>query len=342
MLVTKKYFLSLILYGLLSVVVVYGQKSIDVAESSVRVGIKAEEEVYFGFAEGDQLIFSFEETSGKEMKEVEIVEMPGTSKYMEYKTSKIENKTIKVSKTGIYKFRFANSAIIPRVCKYKIQRIPAGPATQSFNTTVYFDEYNDTTYTNEVETYVDRSDTIISNFQDRTIKVNPLSAPGSSKTSFNFVLPENTVAWSYYVSTNKAGQQIYLDATKSLTANSGSVFEKFPKYSPLAAVALGARSYLTKTDTGQHINFWIVENENAELFQNGEQFRFIKKGRGINEFSRMEPGEKAFYFCLHNDYQDTPVTVMVKITAILINEKFSSEPVRKMHVTLKKGMHLKN
>ena len=58
------------LYGSLSGVVSYGQKPIDVAESSIKVGIKAEEEVYFGFAEGDKLIFSFEEANGKEMKEV--------------------------------------------------------------------------------------------------------------------------------------------------------------------------------------------------------------------------------------------------------------------------------
>jgi len=45
---------------------------------------------------------------------------------------------------------------------------------------------------------------------------------------------------------------------------------------------------------------------------------------------------------LHNDYKDVPVSVLVKITAVLINEKFTSEPVRRMHVTLKKGAHLKN
>ena len=342
MLVTKKYFLSLILYGSLSGVVSYGQKPVDVAESSIKVGIKAEEEVYFGFAEGDQLIFSFEETNGKEMKEVEIVEMPSSSKFLDFKTSKIENKTINVARTGIYKFRFANSALLPRVCKYKIQRIPAGASTQNFNTTVYFDEYNDTTYTNEVETFIDRSDTVINNFQDRTIKVNPLTAPGSSKVTFNFMLPENTVSWSYYVCADKGGQQVYQEANKSLTANRPSVIEKFPKYGPLAAVALDAPSYLIRIDTGQHINYWIVENENAELFKNGEQFRFIKKGRGINDFSRMEPGDRSFFFCLHNDYKDAQVTVMVKITAVLINEKFTSETVRKMNVTVKKGMHLKN
>ena len=105
---------------------------------------------------------------------------------------------------------------------------------------------------------------------------------------------------------------------------------------------MNAPSFLSKIDTGQHINYWIVENENAELFKNGEQFRFVKKGRGINDYSRMEPGERSYFFCLHNDYKDAPVTVLVKITAILINEKFTSEPVRRMHVTMKKGAHLKN
>jgi hypothetical protein len=342
MLVTKKYFLSLLLFGSLSVTIAYGQKPVDVVESSVKVGIKGEEIVYYGFAEGDQLIFSFEEATGKDMKEVEIVEMPSSSKFLEFKTSKIENKTINVARTGIYKFRFANSAIVPRVCKFRIQRIPASPATQNFNSTVYFDEYNDTTYTNEVETFIDRSDTVINNFQDRTIKVNPLTAPGSSKVTFNFVLPENTISWSYYVCADKGGQQVYQEANRSLAANSPSVVEKFPKYGPLAAVALNAPSYLTKLDTGQHINFWIVEDDNAELFKNGEQFRFIKKGRGINEYGQMEPGERSFYFCLHNDSKENPVTVLVKITAVIINEKFTSEQVRKMHVTTKRGMHLKN
>lgn len=342
MLITKKYFLLLILAGSLSILTSYGQKPVDVAESSIKVGIKGEESVFFGFAEGDQLIFSFEEATGKEMKEVEILEWPSSSKFMEYKTSKIENKTINITRTGIYKFRFANSALLPRVCKYKIQRIPASAATQNFNTTVYNDQYNDTTYTNEVETFIDKSDTIINNFQDRSIKVNPMSVPGTSKAKFNFTLPGNAVAWSYYITAEKAGQEVYQEAAKTIVSNSGSVIEKFPKYGPLAAVSLDRESYLTKLDTGTHINYWIVENENAELFMNGEQFRFIKKGKVINDFYRMEPGEGAFHFCFHNDYKDTPVTVTVKITAILINETLTSKEVRKMHITPRRGMHLKN
>jgi hypothetical protein len=320
----------------------YSQQTIDIAESVVKVGIKGEEVVYYGFAEGDQLIFSFEEAGGKEMKEIEIIEMPANSRFMDVKITKIENKTISVPRTAIYKFRFANSALLPRSCKYKIQRIPASAATQKFNSTVYFDNYNDTSYVTEVESYLDRTDTIINNFQDRTVKVNPGTAPGSSKTTFNFTLPENTVAWSYYIYADKGGQQVYLDATKSINTNAGAVIEKFPKFGPLAAVAIEAPSYLAKLDTGQHINYWIVENENAELFQSGQQFRFLKKGKAINDFAKMEPGDRAFHFCLHNDYKDVPVTVTVKITAILINEKLASRSIKKMHITTRNGPHLRN
>ena len=342
MLVTKKYFLSFMIFGLLSVFTIHGQKPVDVVESTVKIGVMSEELIYYGFAEGDQLIFSFEEVNGKELKEFEIVEMPYSSKFKDIKTKKVENKIITVPRTGIYKFRFSNFTILPRVCKYKIQRIPAGPATQNFNTTVYFDTYNDTTYTTEVETYIDKSDTIINNFQDRNIKVNPPSAPGTSKANFNFVLPENAVAWSYYITTEKAGQQLYQEAAKTLTSGSVPVIEKFPKYGPLAAVALDRPSFLTKLDSGMRINFWIVEGDNAELFMRGEQFRFIKKGTAINDFYRMEPRERAFNFCFHNDNKDTPVTVTVKITTIAINETLASHEVKKMQVTPKKGMHLKN
>jgi len=342
MTMSGKYFLMLMIFGSLSLLI-YSQQTIDVAENVVKIGIKGEEVVYYGFAEGDQLIFSFEEANGKEMKEVEIIEMPANSRFMDVKTSKIENKIVQVPRTAIYKFRFANSSLLPRSCKYKIQRIPAGAATQNFNTTVYFDTYNDTSYVTEVETFIDRTDTIINNFQDRTIKVNPLTAPGSSKITFNFTLPENAVAWSYYIMADKAGQQVYLDAAKSINTNAVPAIEKFPKFGPLAAVAIQAPSYLTRLDTGQRINYWIVENENADLFQSGQQFRFIKKGgRVVNDFAKMEPGDRAFYFCLHNDSKDVPVTVTVKITAIMINEKLSSQSVKKMHITPRNGMHLKN
>ncbi len=64
----KKIILS---FGLLSALELYGQTPVDVAESTLKVGIMGEEVFYFGFAEGDQIIFNFEEANGKELKELE-------------------------------------------------------------------------------------------------------------------------------------------------------------------------------------------------------------------------------------------------------------------------------
>jgi len=95
-----------------------------VTETNFKLPILGEEIFYFGFAEGDQVLFSFEEQNGKDLKEVEIVELPSNSLYKEFKTSKIQNKTLTVPRTGIYQFRFLNSVLMQKICRLKIQRIP--------------------------------------------------------------------------------------------------------------------------------------------------------------------------------------------------------------------------
>src|SRR4051812_36276238 len=167
------------------------QQPIDVYESTMKVGALGEESYVCGLCEGDQCIFNFEEVNGKELKELEIIEMPSASKFMDYKTKKITNKTIAITKTGVYKFRFANSAIGGRICKVKIQRIPANDKTKNFNTSVYYKTVYDTTYTTEEERYLIKTDTLISNITDQVAKVHSGGNMNGNKTTFNFLLPDN-------------------------------------------------------------------------------------------------------------------------------------------------------
>lgn len=95
---------------------IFGQEPLDVTEQTIKIGGLKEEELYFGFAAGDKIVFSFQEADNKEMKEIEIVEYPNNSKFSDYKSKRIENKTINVTKTGVYVFRFKNSAIVGRIC----------------------------------------------------------------------------------------------------------------------------------------------------------------------------------------------------------------------------------
>ncbi|MEO7618399.1 MAG: hypothetical protein ABIT05_01720 [Chitinophagaceae bacterium] len=332
----------LFITGLLSATAIAGQTPVDVAESTVKVNILGEEILYFGFAEGDKLIFNFEEANGKDLKEVEIVEMPGTSRFIDYKTSRI-NKTLGVPRTGIYKFRFTNSAgITPKLCKYKIQRIPAGPATQQFNTTVFTGVFNDTTYTTDKEEYMAKTDTMITSYQDRVIKLNPLSSPAGNKASFNFVLPDNVIGWSFYLYTTADGQQAYEEANKQIIASEKMTVAKFPAYNVLAALALNKPVSINKQHPGDQINYWILEGENAELFSSGAQFRYIKKGKAVTDYGRMDSRKGSLYFCFSNDHTTKTASVTVKITIVQVNESLQTREVKRMQVAPKTKMYLKN
>lgn len=339
----KKIILTTLTVGLLCAFRVFEATPIDVAESTLKVGGLGEEVFYYGFAEGDQLIFNFEEVNGKELKEIEIIELPSSSKFMDYKTKKIENKTLNITKTGIYKFRFSNSAIGGRICKFKIQRIPATETTKNFNTSVYWKTVYDTTYTTEQEKYLIKSDTTVSNITDQVAKVHSGGNLNGNKTTFNFTLPDNTVAWSYYIGVDQAGQQAYQTATNELASKAGPLVSKIPGYGPLAALALGGVSYLTQLQSGEDIDFYIVDGNNVNLFMGGQAFSYIKKGKVINDYSRMTaPLKGSWHVCLSNDNAVTGVTVAVKITAIIVTQQWGTRPIQKMHVASHQEAYLKN
>lgn len=338
----RKYFLSVLTMGWLAANPLHGQTAVTVAETTLKVGLMSEEVFYYGFAAGDQLIFSFEEANGKELKEVEIVELPSLSRFLEYKTKKIENKIIQVTKTAIYKFRFTNAGIGAKLCKYKIQRIPAGDATKNFDCTVYWRNGFDTTYTTEMEDFISNADTVINNLQDRTTKVLSSAAAPGNKACFNFILPENTVSWSYYLFVDEAGRQAYEEAVKKFAAGQSYLISKFPRHSPLLALALGHEAWLDKTESGPTIDYWIIEGDNAGLFLNGAQFRFMKKGKVNTDFARMEPRKGSLNFCFSNNNPSETLNVTAKITSVQVNQFLDTRPVKRMHLAPKKEMYLKN
>lgn len=338
-----KLILIILTFGLLTSRL-FGQSTIDVAETTLKInGLGGEEIFYYGFAEGDQLIFNFQEINGKELKELEIIELPSSSKFMDYKTKKIENKIINITRTGIYKFRFTNSAVSGRICKLKIQRIPASNETKNFNTSVYWKTVYDTTYTTELEKYFISADTTILSLTDQVAKVHSQTNANGGKTTFNFNLPTNTVSWSYYIGVEQAGQQAYASAAKQLASKASPLVSQIPGYGPLAALALGSASYLTALQSGEDIDFYIVEGNNVNLFLAGQQFYYVKKGKVINDYARMlTPLSGTYHVCLSNDNAITGVSVAVKITAIVVEELWGKRPLQRMHISSQQIAYLKN
>jgi hypothetical protein len=322
------------------------QTSIDVAENTLKIGGLGEEVFYYGFAEGDQIVFSFEEVNGKELKEIEIIEMPSSSKFMDYKTDKIEKKTITVNRTGIYKFRFVNGAISGRICKIKIQRIPANDATKGFNTSVYWRTLYDTTYTAVQERYLISSDTAASAIVDQVAKISSQNAlnGNDNKNVVDFTLPEGTISWSYYIGVGSEGKKEYDRARSQFLNSAAGLASKIPGYGSMAALALYGINYFSKVNGEDNVKYAFITNwDNVLAFKAGQAYYQYKQGDVVNDASQMKsPRSGKVYLGLYNDNVMDPIEVMVKVTAITVTEQWGTRTVQKMNVNSRQEAYLKN
>lgn len=138
---------SLIIIFLLTINLAFSQEPILVTESTIILDLEQSKELFFSFAEGDEIVFNMDMVKGKHIKEIEVIEMPSNTLLTEFKATGVNDKHIQIRNKGIYKFRFYSSSITRRVCKIKIHRIPANESTKDFNTNWKWKTLRDTTYT---------------------------------------------------------------------------------------------------------------------------------------------------------------------------------------------------
>jgi hypothetical protein len=321
---------------------IYGQTPVNVYESTVKIEKQSTHEYLCGLAEGDQLIFSFNAEKGGKMDHVEILEYPSSTLFTDYKTSKIKQKTLTIHHTGIYLFRFTNQNPKEKVCRYTIQRMPATDLTARFNTTVYWKTIKDTVeYKNETETTL-VTDTVVSNLTDKMVNIHALLNFQSNKMAFSYILPPQTIAYSYYIGVNQAGNKAFNDATASLLRSASPLVSAIPGYGPLAALALNGTSFLTNLSGGESVEYWITDAKNAILFQNGKPFKWIRQGNVVNDFSRLTaPLKGEYYVCLKNNNKLQSIDVTVKVTAVSLRQRKVSHPVKRYIVETKQIPYLK-
>ena len=124
---------------------VLAQKPITVAEITLKIKPDSSEELLYGFAEGDQLLFTFEEDNNKKIGEVAVSEFPDVVKFRTIDTKKVKKQLITVNHKAVFKFLFKNSDAEEKLAKVLIQRIPAAEETKNFTTTVKWVTEQDTT-----------------------------------------------------------------------------------------------------------------------------------------------------------------------------------------------------
>jgi hypothetical protein len=335
----------------------YAQAPVDVTDQTIKIKSSKEEEILFGFAEGDKILFNFEEVNKKDLKEVEILEYPSTTRFAEYKIDRISNKELFVRKQGVFIFRFKNTSLAARVCRIHIQRIPATTSTLNFNPTVNWITKQDTLWNSftldvligydttynqvskrELVNTEQREDLIIKKSQ----RVHSTTNNNSNRTSVFFTLPQNkfsseqetnVVAWAYWVGVGEEANKAWKDnvkAAQSLIKAGATAFT-----TPLGALAIGAITELLTPKLGEDVQYAIVDEANRNLFINGHQYRgfdFGKGKAGFKKFTHPQLCQGTYFICLENDNIVQGIDSEVMVIAIIETKNYTIKTVNEPHL----------
>ncbi|HET6995864.1 MAG TPA: hypothetical protein VFI06_12820 [Chitinophagaceae bacterium] len=317
--------------------------SITITENTFKISALSEEVFYFGLAQGDQLIFDFEEEKGKELKEIEIIELPSSSKFTDYKTKKIENKTIDIQRTGIYKFRFANSSIGGRICKFKLQRIPFDETTRNFNTTISWRTVYDSTPVTTQERYLVRRayvpKTIIepSEFYVNSGR-NSLFQGGKSRISLPIILPKNTVEWYYSFSASRNKEEI------TQTKNSFSLIGQLTKLVDNSGTLKISIDMLTKPPGGNVCDVYLLNANSRITFEEKNDFLQYPEGSRENFTSGVVRIRSTLfqngYLGVKNPDSGYGIHVFIEAVAITMEEEWGVRDVTSYSVSTRLEAYL--
>jgi hypothetical protein len=153
--------------------------------------------------------------------------------------------------------------------------------------------------------------------------IDKIKNPDYNPTIISFELPEYAVTWAYYIGVNQTGRQVYLNASERIQEASIPLLFHFNSYDPLTALALNLTSFLVAVQSEENVKYWIVDSENLELLRSHQQFSYLKNGDVVTDFARMtSPLKGQLHLCLVNDNWSQAINVMVKITAICVDEQW--------------------
>lgn len=344
----------------------FSQEPILVTESTIILDVDQTKELYFSFAEGNEIVFDMEMIKGKHIKEIEVTEMPFNTLLTEFKSTGLKGKQIQIRNKCIYKFKFYSSSLTRRVCKIKIFRIPKDESTKTFNTNWKWKIKRDTTYTSYQEDSLVGYQTIkyketVRELKEKKLeeimlfeksqKVHSFYNENKSRTYLKVDLPllqnselrkENLIAWSYWIGVDQQGQKAYKENTE-LVANVASKAANIYFKTPLAGLAVGAVSEFIIPQTGEDVQYYFIPDfKNVQLFYNNQQFLQFDMGKGKAAFGRNDKLKQGtFYIGLLNDNDWKGIDVDVKVLAvkeikIYENIVYDREKEEPQYVTLQK------
>lgn len=318
---------------------------VSVAQGSFKLAGLSVEDQYFGFAEGDQVTFAYTEERGKDIREIEVIEYPNTSRFSEFKFSKV-NQTLTIAKTGVYCFKLTNGAIGGRTVKYAITRLPASSETASFNTVVNWETHHDTTWVEEVETYLARDEyvpQVIVPSSDFYINSgsNAMLLGGTSRITVPMIFPPNTVKWFYEFSASREESDI-----KKVKESYGLMAQLVTSIEPTMAIAnIGIKLLMTPPGADQ-CDVFLLDYTNRGRFEAKTEFSFYVDGSRENMKSGIVEipwsSEERLYIGIRNPSGSYGIHMTLEVVAIVHEQEYAERYITLPKVNTYKTPYLNN
>jgi hypothetical protein len=344
-----KSFVSAIVAAFLFASALQAQQPLTVADMTLRLSGKETKELFYSFAAGDEILFSFFETENRLLQEVQITTWPEQVRYAARDIADTRDQKIRVPATGVYRFRFSNASG-ERLCRIAIQRRPASDDLRLFDTAVRWEERIDTFYVKgktERPAWTDapevknrrvlaKTDTSAVTVLEKTERIFSRSGKvyGSNMSETKFKLPENrylpnrqnpasvseVTSWAYWIGVGDEADRSFQDAnikavSKVADAASGLGLMS-GGYGALALLAVKGVAMFSNPPKGDNVRFTLWNDS-------GKQ---IDSGNSIVAYRRMEaPLQGHFTFQLSNDNMVDGINVTIKILAIVQTQTYRDE-----------------
>ncbi len=302
----------------------FGQDTIDVVEKTIKLGSLSRELVYYGFADGDKVIFNLMVENKKDLKDVTISEYPNNVKFADHTVEIVQNKVLNISRNAVYVFEYYNSSLSGRVLKVKIQRVPKSENTKYFNTNIKWLNKVDTTYSARENTYLVSSDTSIVDVIDSKVRVHSQTNENSNKTIVDFTIPNNTIKWTYWIGVGDEAQEAYQKDQESFSKAGTKIIGSI---NPLAGLAFGLIT-MSHASVGKNVKYYFHPSwDDVQKFKAGQAFMQFKNGNVVTDFGLMNYATKSnekYYIGLENDNIMQGINVNIKILAVVVNNKYNT------------------
>ncbi|MEW5676051.1 hypothetical protein ABGT15_07030 [Flavobacterium enshiense] len=339
---------------------IMAQKAVKVTEQTLKIKPNSTEELQYGFADGDKIVFTFVEENGNKVSEVSVSEYPEVTKFKVLDAKKIKKEELLVTHKSVYKFQFKNTGNYELTGKLIIQRIPSNHNTANFNTSVKWITEQDTVWNSITKEVVVGYDTLrlqktrkVAFYEkkyeemvlDKNQRVNAKTTFDSSTSSVFFSLPKNeisenetkkVIAWAYWVGVGKESNEYWNQNRKMIVGAVQGVASYFS--TPLGGIAAGAITNLALPSNGEDVEYALVNEENKKLFMEEKPAKSYDFGKGIAAYKRFtEPNllQGKYFVMMKNDNYVQSIDVNVKISAIMEHKKYKTETYTDTQITPK-------